>query len=178
MEQENQHGSVESFFRKEYRNLVSYAGRRIDDRFGDESPEDIVQEVMLSLLERLDPGKPIADLAAYVWRSVKYRVIDAMRKKRRTVPASHLEPSAVEKAFAGIQPAAPDEPPLYSAVSPEQLQAAILRLKPAEQELVTATVYGQRTFEELSREWDVPIGTLLSRKHRALEKMQRMLIPK
>jgi len=32
------------------------------------------------------------------------------------------------------------------------------------------------TYEELSEEWDVPVGTLLSRKHRALSKLHKILL--
>ena len=49
----------------------------------------------------------------------------------------------------------------------------ILSIAPAI--LILATSFENRTYEELSRQWNVPLGTLLSRKHRALSKMNKIL---
>jgi len=39
-----------------------------------------------------------------------------------------------------------------------------------------ATEFENRTYEELSEEWDVPLGTLLSRRHRALSKLNKIIL--
>ena len=64
----------------------------------------------------------------------------------------------------------------YANIEPEILQQAILQLRPDEQAVVIATEFENQTYEELSQEWEVPIGTLLSRKHRALSKLHKILL--
>ena len=56
------------------------------------------------------------------------------------------------------------------------LRQAISELRPDEQALIMATEFDHQTYEELSEEWDVPMGTLLSRKHRTLSKLHKILL--
>ena len=48
-------------------------------------------------------------------------------------------------------------------------------LSPDQQEIIIKTEIEGFTFEELSQEWDIPIGTLLSRKHRGMAKLQKLM---
>ena len=52
---------------------------------------------------------------------------------------------------------------------------AIEQLKPEEKAVVIETEFNNRTFNELSKGWDIPVGTLLARKHRALGKLHKIL---
>ena len=47
MEKEIQKKSLETFFRLEYRKLVNFVSKNLDDRFFEASPEDIVQDVVV-----------------------------------------------------------------------------------------------------------------------------------
>jgi RNA polymerase sigma-70 factor (ECF subfamily) len=58
------------------------------------------------------------------------------------------------------------------------MMQAIEKLKPEQQEVIIATEFEGYTFEELSEKTGVPIGTLLSRKHRAMAKLYNMLTDK
>ncbi len=51
----------------------------------------------------------------------------------------------------------------------------IEELRPDQQDIIIATELEGYTFEELSNEMEVPIGTLLSRKHRAIAKLQKLM---
>ena len=82
---EIQKKSVDSFFRKEYKKLVNYVRMNLDDRYYDASPEDIVQDVILSLVSRLNPDTQIGNMTGYIYRSLKNRIIDYRRKKQQTV---------------------------------------------------------------------------------------------
>ena len=66
----------------------------------------------------------------------------------------------------------------YENIEPGLLRQAISELRPDEQAVIIATEFEDRTYEELSEEWDVPMGTLMSRKHRSLSKLHRILTTK
>ena len=174
---EIQKKSVDSFFRKEYKKLVNFVRMNLDDRYYDASPEDIVQDVVLSLVSRLDPDTQIGNLTGYIYRSLKNRIIDYRKKKQRTVSIENFRDRKSENYLLNtIADEAYTEEPDYTNLEPELLHQAISQLRPDEQAVIIATEFEQHTFEELSEEWGVPLGTLLSRKHRALSKLHRILL--
>ena len=176
MEKELQKKSLDRFLRKDYQKLVGYIRRNLEDRFLEASPEDIVQDVALGLIDRLDLDFQIGNVAAYFYRSIKNKIIDYRRKKQRNIS---LETLGKSKEGNDLLNALPDESPEkneYMDIDPADLREAISQLRPDEQALILATEYEDRTYEELSEEWEIPLGTLLSRKHRALSKLQKILI--
>jgi RNA polymerase sigma factor (sigma-70 family) len=176
MEKEIQKRSLDSFFRKEYRKLVNYVRSNLDERFFEVSPEDIVQDVALGLMDRFDVDAQIGNLAGYFYRSVKNRIIDTRKKKQRNVSIENFsDPVKGNYLLNTIGDEAHTEETDYSDIEPGLLRHAILQLRPDEQAVIMATEFDGRTYEELSEEWDVPLGTLLSRKHRALSKLQKIL---
>jgi RNA polymerase sigma factor (sigma-70 family) len=52
---------------------------------------------------------------------------------------------------------------------------AIEDLPEAQREVLVATELEGRSFRELAEEWEVPIGTLLARKHRAIRALRETL---
>ena len=56
-----------------------------------------------------------------------------------------------------------------------RLFEAIESLKPDQRAVVVANMLMGRTFEELSSEWQTPIGTLMARKHRAIRALREKL---
>lgn len=174
---EIQKKSVDSFFRKEYRKLVNFVRMNLDERYFDASPEDIVQDVVLGLVSRLNPDTQIANLTAYVYRSLRNRITDFRRKKQQTVSMESFTNSKNENYLLNSVADETNADELdYNDIEPETLRQALLQLRPDEQAVIMATEFEQRTYEELSKEWDIPVGTLLSRKHRALSKLYKMLI--
>src|SRR5512136_1838177 len=69
------------FLKKERSRLVRYVRSLIDDA-ADREGEDIVQDVVLGLFEKADISAPVENLAAYVYQSLRNRVIDAMRRRK------------------------------------------------------------------------------------------------
>ena len=177
MEKELQNKSLDRFFRNEYQKLVSYVRRNIDDRYFEASPEDIVQDVAVGLIDRLDLDAQIGNLGAYLFRSVKNKIIDNQKKKHRNVSIENFTDRNNENYLLNTVTDDPQEDgDDYRNISPESLREAISQLRPDEQAIIFATEFEQQTYEELAEEWDVPLGTLLSRKHRALSKLHRILL--
>ncbi len=177
MEKELQKETLDKFFRKEYEKLVNFIRKNLDDRFFEASPEDIVQDVVLGLMSKLEVNVRIENLTAYIYRSVKNKIIDYQKKKQRTVSIESFNDRKNENyLFNTIKDDPSAEEDEYSGIEPEMLKQAISQLRPDEQAVIIATEFENVTYEELSEEWDVPVGTLLSRKHRALSKLHRILL--
>jgi RNA polymerase sigma-70 factor (ECF subfamily) len=177
MEKEVRNKSLDKFFRQEYHKLVNFVRKNLEDRFFDASPEDIVQDVMLGLIGKLELDAQIGNLTAYIYRSVKNRIIDTRKKKQRNVSIERFTDSKNGNYLLNTVPEEiPAEEKDYSDIAPEELRQAISQLRPDEQAVIIATEFELQSYEELSEEWDVPVGTLLSRKHRALSKLNKILV--
>ncbi len=179
MEKEIQRKSADRFFRQEYRKLVELARKQLESRFVEATPEDIVQDVALGLIQRLDLDAQIGNMAGYIYRALRNRILDLRRKKQRNVSLDHYRDKKTGNHLSRIlADEGPTEVTAYETIEPETLRKAIAQLRPDEQAIIIATVFEQRTYEEVSEEWEVPVGTLLSRKHRALSKLHKILTNK
>ena len=148
----------------------------IDDA-ADRDAEDIIQDVILNLFKRTDFTVPIEDLSAYVYRSLRNRAVDHYRKKRHL-----LSLDRPDSPMSSIRLADVLEDTRYDTVTEvekkdirKRLYRAIDSLDEKDQAVVVATELQGRTFRALSKELGIPIGTLLARKSRALQKIRRQL---
>jgi RNA polymerase sigma factor (sigma-70 family) len=144
--------------------LVSYVRAWISDT-ADRDAEDVVQDVIERLFERADVTEPVADLSAYLYRSLRNKVIDLYRKPKR---AAELPEDLSDIRFEASAEMDRDE-------ARETLFEAIDELPPAQREVLVATELEGRSFKELAEEWETPIGTLLARKHRAIRALKETL---
>ncbi|MFZ4521032.1 MAG: RNA polymerase sigma factor [Bacteroidales bacterium] len=177
MEKEQQKKSLDRFFRNEYQKLVNFVRKNLDDRYFEASPEDIIQDVAVGLIDKLDLDTQIGNLTGYIYRSVRNRIIDYQQKKQRNVSIERFtDPKNGNYLLNTVADETLAEEQDYMNIEPEMLQQAISQLRPDEQAVIIATEFERQTYEELSAEWDVPVGTLLSRKHRALSKLHKILL--
>jgi RNA polymerase sigma-70 factor (ECF subfamily) len=175
MEKVNPKVTLDAFFKKEYKKLVNYVRKNMETRYYEASPEDIVQDVALSLLGALNLDTSIESIAAYMYRSVKNKIIDSQRKKQINVSIEDYTDKQNGKSLLTITDDTVTEEPFTASVEPETLHAAIALLNSDERALIIATGFEGKTFEELSVKWNIPVGTLLSRKHRALAKLSKII---
>jgi len=168
---------LSSLVAREYRNLISFVNRYwMGDSEAD--AEDIVQDVVLNLYTKVDFNRPVENLLAYTYRSLRNRVIDRQRKRKKNRVLSDYEDLESGENLL-LKSLADESPTVESAEEMERdielMYELIEELRPDQQEILIRTEIEGYTFEELAREWDVPIGTLLSRKHRALSKLQKLM---
>jgi RNA polymerase sigma factor (sigma-70 family) len=164
------------FFAEEGKKLRRYVQRRIRS-IGEMDAEDIVSEVMLSVFVRTDVSGPIDSLAAYVYRSLHNKVVDYLREGSRTVSLEKTLDDDGELSMIGLlYDKAAD---VGSEADQHELKArlakAIGMLEPKQRAVFVATELEGYSFKELSRRWNEPVGTLLSRKCRAVKSLQTML---
>lgn len=152
------------FFRTEYKKWVGYVRRLIDDT-AERDAEDIVQDVILHIFDRADIGAPIENLSAYIYQSLRNRVVDLLRKRKDILSLSDvILASSTDTAYE-----------FEKKELQEKIYQAIDYLNDEERAVVIATEFDSRSFRELSDAWGVPIGTLLARKSRALKKIRQEL---
>ncbi len=175
MSAEIQKKRIGEFLAAEWSRLVRFVHARIADS-AEADAEDIVQEVLEGIFERADVASPIADVAAYVYRSLANRVVDSLRARRSRRPHAPVS-AALPQSLAESLPDARYEASALAErqEARERLFAAIDGLPPAQKAVLMATELEGASYRELADEWDEPIGTLLARKHRALRALRKTL---
>lgn len=165
---------LSEFFAAERAKLAAFVRRRLDDAAEMEA-EDLVQEVFAGLFERADPLSEIGNLSAYVYRSLKNRVIDRIRSRK---PMQSLEtPMSDGLSLSEILPH-PDLDPLGELESLERQEAfaeAFEALPELDRQIIEANEFEGIPFAELSQAWNIPVGTLLSRKSRAMKRLAQAM---
>lgn len=166
------------FFLAERAKLVGYVRKLIDDA-ADRDAEDVVQDVMANLFGNEDIIIPVENLAGYVYRSLKNKVIDTFRKKNK-MPLVSLDEGFMDGDGISLSEVIADS--RYNVENEwerrelmTQLHETFEMLNEDEQAIIVATELDGISFGELSAEWGVPLGTLLARKARAIKKIKKIL---
>ena len=155
---------IAGFIAAEWTRLVGFVRAWIADT-ADRDAEDVVQDVIESLFERADATAPISDLSSYLYRSLRNRVIDLYRQRKRTTELPEELSDLRYEASGAVE----------QEETREALFAAIDELPTAQREVLVATELEGRSYDELAREWNTPMGTLLARKHRAIRALRESL---
>jgi RNA polymerase sigma factor (sigma-70 family) len=171
---------LSEFVLAEYGKLVRYVRRAIDDS-ADREAEDIVQDVIVNLFEKADVTIPIENLAAYVYQSLKNKIVDIFRK-RAASPQISLDDNLSNGAKEGLSLAdVIRDVRLHTASEEEKkemythLYNAIEDLNDKEKTVLVATEFEEVPFGKLSQQLGVPMGTLLARKSRAIKKIKNTM---
>lgn len=155
---------LKSFFSKEYNTLRNYVRLRIDDA-ADREADDIIQDVAMKMFARADNISPISNVAAFVYNSIKNKIIDTFRTAKIKVNYDD-QTEAIAQDFSELFYSQSDNS--YNEKTINELKSAVSNLKPKYREIIIAVDFEGYSYHELSEEWGIPIGTLLSRRHRAL----------
>lgn len=169
-------GRLFHFFANESKKLNSYVHRKIQS-INDMDAEDIVSDVMLNLFNKPDIIAHIENLAAYVYRSLYHRIIDYQRSSNRTVS---LDGSLDENGEISLIELLADNTASVSNEAEKKefykkLSQAVSSLETRQIAVFIATELEGKSYKELSLQWNEPIGTLLSRKSRAVKALRVMM---
>lgn len=150
--------------------LLSFIRQRVDRI---EDAEDILQDVFFLTLNGYSVTRPIENLAGWLYVSAKNRIIDLYRRRSRNPAGSEIDESTLESliAEAGFDP----EKQLFRNVISEAVSEAIETLPTEQQQVVNWQMIEGRSFREISEITGEPIGTLLSRKHYAVQMLRKQL---
>jgi len=163
------------FISANYDSLLNFARSRLSDTAQRDS-EDIVQDVMLSLIDGRTITDPIVNLSAYVFRALRNRIIDEYRKPRNAVQSLDSQLDS-ELTLYDILPDLKYEPEGSYARGKlrEEIEHAIESLPESQQAVIVETEFNGTAIRELARRTGTPPGTLLARKHRGLKTVKEKL---
>lgn len=166
----------EAFVVSHARRLVGFFRRR---GLSLEESEDLTQDVFLKLHRSAKTYVPRERFGAYLARVAGNRVIDQRRRTGARIQTLSLDgPSDegdVPSDFAGEF-----NDPLSSmtlAEEVERVQVAVAELSQAHQTIFELAVVQELSYQEISTQLDVPVGTVKSRVFHALKSLRTRLQP-
>lgn len=162
METENRQ-KLKDFFGSEYRALMHFVKSRIKDTTS-RNAEDLIQDVALKLFTGADRYAPINNVAGFVYRSMKNKIIDVMRSNK--VVEDSIENEHEFKDLGEMLHQSANNYTSEKMIS--LLKVCIEKLKPEYRDIITAIDFEGYSYKEITKESGIPIGTLMSRRHRAI----------
>jgi RNA polymerase sigma-70 factor (ECF subfamily) len=162
---------LKAFFGTEYQSLKRYVNSNIKESINRDA-EDIIQDVALKLFSGADRYSPINNVASFVYRSVKNKIIDLMRSNKPTL-SSEAKNELKLNEFSDLLYGSSDT--IYSEQMKDELKQHIMNLKPDYRDIIIAIDFEGYTYREVSEESSVPEGTLMSRRHRAIALLHKTL---
>lgn len=138
--------------------------------------EELTQDLFMRLTEQVASGRPINHLGGWLqttalnlWRDRIRREVSA-RTKGITYAGGDEEikhaaaPEAVETA-------------VHASLERQAVRQAVLRLAPRQREVIVLHHYQGMTYKEIARALGIPVGTVRSRLHYAVDELRSQLAP-
>ncbi|UYZ57691.1 RNA polymerase sigma factor [Hymenobacter latericus] len=174
-----QNDRVQEAVREQRGKLLAFIRRRIPD---EADAEDVLQDVFYELVQSYRLVKPVEQMAAWLFRVARNKIID---RYRRPKPASLEEAAGYHAASDSDEPLlladvlpAPDDS-TETAMARETIMEAILdalgELPPPQRQVFVWHEFDGKTFRQMSEETGVPLKTLISRKHYAVQQLRTKL---
>ncbi len=146
--------------------MVSYVRSRFAEA-GAMDAEDLVQDVMVSIFQRLDLSVPVEEMAGYVYRSLKNRVLDAYRRRKEEVGIG-------EREFEDEHSVSPPEL-LEEFEFLNFLDRSLDTLPPPMRAVFQLVELEGRTHKEAAEILEIPVGTALTWNREARRRLKEEL---
>ncbi len=144
---------LETLYRELGPDLLSYLRRRLADRH---AAEDLLQETFLQAARRLERVSQAVSPRAWLYAIARNVAATAARRRRR-----------VESLPVEIAAEVPPEDPRLT-----QVRAAIADLSETLRETLELRLRCELSYEEIATVLGVPVGTVRSRLHLALQRLR------
>ncbi|MEE4197283.1 MAG: RNA polymerase sigma factor [Bacteroidales bacterium] len=166
-----------TFLSTEYRNMTGFVRKYFNEKYYSVSAEDIIQEVALTIFSTMDFDDTIENIGAYFYRALKNRINDFRRKKRKELNFSSWDNPQERNIFTEKISDLSDDPgvEINDLIFYRSLNEALAKLSPNQRMVFLATEMEGISFAELSEKSKIPLGTLLSWKHRGVKKLRQLL---
>lgn len=178
MDAGHQDRQIQQAVREQRARLLAFIRRRIPD---EAEAEDVLQDVFAELVESYRLLKPVEQAAAWLFRVARNRITDLYRRKKTTSLEGELHATGMDEddslLLADILPAPDDAPEnrLLRETLMEALAAALEELPPAQRQVFIWHELEEKSFREMEEETGVPLKTLISRKHYAVQHLRKRL---
>ncbi len=170
---------IQEAVRTQRKRLLAFIRRRIPN---EEEAEDVLQDVFAELVESYRMLRPVEQAAAWLFRVARNKITDLYRRKKPVslenelaTYASDGEESAL--LLADLLPAPDDAPEnrLLRETLMEALTEALAELPAAQRQVFIWHELEDKSFREMAEETGVPLKTLISRKHYAVQHLRKRL---
>lgn len=170
---------IQEAVRTQRTRLLAFIRRRIPN---EAEAEDVLQDVFAELVESYRVLKPVEQAAAWLFRVARNKITDLYRRKKPTSLEDELLPASLgdedsSLMLADILPAPDDAPEnrLLRETLMEALTEALAELPAAQRDVFIWHELEEKTFREMEEETGVPLKTLISRKHYAVQHLRKRL---
>ncbi len=161
-----------SLIRTERQRFVNYVASLLNEAVVMDA-EDIVQDVLLKILGKPNLSVSVENMTAYVFRSLRNRVIDSRRTNRTTLSLdAGQDPEGVKLIDLLLDHKPNALEILQTREGKEELFAALGTLNELEEAVIRAHELEGISFKQMSEMWSIPQNTLLSHKARAMKKLK------
>lgn len=123
--------------------------------------EDVMQDLFLKLYQN-PPGPELRKPRAYLFQSARNLALDSLKKRR---PTLELDRS----------PHLPAGSPAFDLAEKLDLERTLAQLDPMERQIIALHLNGGLTFRQIAAMVQLPLGTVLWRYHRALDRLRARL---
>ncbi|MGO9443792.1 MAG: RNA polymerase sigma factor [Thiobacillaceae bacterium] len=139
--------------------------------------EDILQDVFYAFVEATRLPEPIEQVAAWLYRVARNRIIDRFRKRRQEPVPETLAELDEERWLEDVLPSSDAGPEAAYArkVLLRDLHAALDELPEKQRDVFIAHELEGFSFKDLAAKSGVPINTLLARKRYAVRHLRARL---
>ncbi|GAB3432422.1 RNA polymerase sigma factor [Niabella aquatica] len=169
---------VEQLVKEHQARLKSFIWKRVSNK---EDAEDILQDVFYQLIKTVENNlSPIEQVTAWLYRVARNIIINKGRKKHEaSLPATryndegHVLETFSEILFNNDLPT-PETEYMRSLVWKE-LEAALLEMPPDQRAAFELTELEGLPVKEVAATMNIPVNTLLSRKHYAVKYLRKRL---
>ncbi|MBC6612515.1 sigma-70 family RNA polymerase sigma factor [Hymenobacter sp. BT507] len=178
MDAGHQDRQIQQAVREQRTRLLAFIRRRIPN---EAEAEDVLQDVFAELVESYRLLKPVEQAAAWLFRVARNRITDLYRRKKTASLEDELHATGTDEddslLLADILPAPNDAPEnrLLRETLMEALAAALEELPPAQRQVFIWHELEEKSFREMEEETGVPLKTLISRKHYAVQHLRKRL---
>lgn len=133
--------------------------RRLGRRLVGEDGEDLVQETLVRAWAARDRYCPGTNGRAWLCRILCNLAVSEQRRRARD--------ERLRARVVALAPATAPDAPEPAALDDATLRAALAALAPAERRILELAELDDLSYREIARALDCPIGTVMSRLHRA-----------
>lgn len=139
--------------------------------------EDLTQEVFLKAWRSIDTLRSRETIRPWLFRVLRNAWIDRVRKNGRQPQLVALEepPETPSPPPAPILGATEDRD-TWNEVLDTEVMAAMDELPEGERQVLLYFTFGELTYREIADAMECPVGTVMSRLHRARSRLQERLV--
>jgi len=155
--------------------------------------EELTQATFVKVVQSLDKAGGYTEkgcFEAWLFRIAMNALRDEMRRRKRQATPTDMGPgassgrdeqtggwSSAQQTIVSGGPSVPDDPceAVIKAEQVTQLSQAIQQLSQADQEIIHLRHGAGLSFAQIAETLDQPLGTVLSRGHRALGKLKKLM---